>query len=82
MGWRPPRPQEPYRLLGTLIPTDENALPQAILQNPVTRTTHIVRLGDVLDTDTTVTDIQPKQVTLSKSGVIRTLKLNTTPLIK
>lgn len=82
LGWRPPRPREPYRLLGTLIPIDENTLPQAVLRNPVTRTTHIVRIGDALDTDTTVTDIQPKQVILEKAGLQRTLTLNLTPLIK
>ncbi len=57
LGWRPPRPREPYRLLGTLIPTDGNTPPQAILQSATARTTYIVRIGDKLDKATTVTDI-------------------------
>ena len=82
LGWTPPRPRYPYRLLGTLIPRDGKSKAQAILQRTPTGKTYAVTIGDQLDTDTTVTDIQPKQVTLSKSGVMRTLKLNATPLIK
>ena len=46
------------------------------------RTIYTVRIGETLDKDTTLTDIQPKQVTLEKAGVLRTLLLNTTPLLK
>ena len=60
LDWTPSRQKESYRLLGTLIPTDKNAPPQAILQSTATRTTHIVRIYDTLDTNTTITDIQPK----------------------
>ena len=31
LGWTPPRPVEPYRLLGTILPTDEKTPPQAII---------------------------------------------------
>ena len=82
IGWTPPRPREPYRLIGTVIPRDGESKAQAILQRTPTGKTYAVTIGDQLDTDTAVTDIQPKQVTLSKSGVMRTLKLNATPLIK
>ena len=44
--------------------------------------TYTVSLGETLDTDATVVDIQPKQVTLEKAGVQRTLHLNTTSLLK
>ncbi len=82
LGWRPPHPREPYRLLGTLIPADANTPKQAIVQRTPTGSTYTVRIGEMLDTDTTVVDIQPKQVTLENAGVRRTLHLNTTPLLK
>ena len=82
LGWTPPRPREPYRLIGTLISTDGNHNAQAILQHTTTGGTTTVTIGDQLDKDTTVVDIQSKQVTLKKNGRQRTLKLNTTPLIK
>lgn len=82
LGWRPPRPREPYRLLGTILPTDANTPKQAIFERMAVRRTYTVSLGETLDTDTTVVDIQPKQVTLEKGGVRRTLHLNTTPLLK
>ena len=82
LGWTPERPQDPYRLLGTLIPTDENAAPQAILQNTATGTTHTVTEGSTLDAATTLRDIQPKQVTLEKDGELITLNLNTATWLK
>jgi hypothetical protein len=82
LGWRTPRKKEPYRLLGTILPTDEESNSQAILQKTPAGRTYIVMIGEMLDTDTTVVDIQPKQMTLENAGVQRTLKLNTTPWIK
>ena len=82
LGWRPPRPREHYRLLGTLIPTDGNRKAQAILQKAPAGRTYTVTIGETLDKDTTVTDIQQKQVTLQTNGKQRTLTLNTTPWIK
>ena len=82
LGWRPPRPREPYRLLGTLIPTDANTPKQAILQRTTSERIATVSIGEALDSDTTVTDIQSKQVTLETNGKQRTLHLNTTPLLK
>ena len=55
---------------------------KAILQRTTARTTNIVSIGDKLDADTRVVDIQPKQATLEKAGVQRTLRINTTPLLK
>ena len=75
LGWRPPRPREPYRLLGTIMPKNADALPNAIIQATAGNKTYIVPIGDKLDTDTTLTDIQPKQVTLSTKGKHRTLRL-------
>ena len=82
LGWRPARPREPYRLLGTLLPSDGETPPQAILQRTTTGRTDTVTIGETLDTDTIVTDIQPKQVTLKTNGKHRTLGLNTSPLLK
>ncbi|MDE0553306.1 MAG: hypothetical protein OXI24_03770 [Candidatus Poribacteria bacterium] len=82
LGWRPPRPREPYRLLGTVIPTDRETPPQAILQIIGRNRTHTLTIGNKLDTDTTLIDIQPKQVTLEKAGEQKTLKLNTTTFLK
>ncbi len=75
LGWTPPRPQEPYRLLGTIIPTNAKSPPKAIIQNTLGNQTHIVTIGDTLDSDTHVTDIQTKHVTLKKNGQRRQLTL-------
>ena len=78
LGWTPPRPIEPYSLIGTIIPRDRNTVsPQAIIQATAANKTHIVTIGEKLDANTKVTDIQPKQVTLEKAGVQQTLTLNT-----
>ena len=78
LGWTPPRPKEPYRLLGTILSPNVDTPPQAILQTTVGNTTRIVTIGEELDTDTEVVDIQLKQVILSTKGQQRTLKLNAT----
>ena len=75
LGWQPPRPLEPYRLIGTILPRNENTPPRAIFQSTATNTTHIITLGSNLDADTQVVDIQSKQVTLSTQGQQRTLML-------
>ena len=82
LGWTPPRPREPYRLIGTILPTDKNISKQAILQRTTSGRTYTVMIGETLGTDTTVTDIQSKQVTLKTNEQQRTLTLNTTPLLK
>ena len=82
LGWQLPLPREPYRLIGTILPTDVNTPKQAILQKSLVGSTYTVTIGDILDKETTVTDIQPKQVTLENAGVQRTLRLNTTSWIK
>ena len=82
LGWKPARPREPYRLLGTLIPCDGKSQAQAILQKNPAGKTYTVTIGDTLDTDTTLIDIQSKQVILEKRGQQRTLTLNTTPWLK
>ncbi len=82
LGWRPARPKESFRLLGTRISTDGKTSPQAIIQGVQGNKIHIVTAGDLLSKDTTVTDIQSKQVTLEKSGHQKTLKLGTTIWLK
>ena len=81
LGWRPARPRDPYRLLGTLIPKDRDTPRKAILQATVGNTTHTVRIGATLG-EYILADIQPKQVILEKDGQAQTLKLNTAPWIK
>lgn len=82
LGWRPSRPKEPYRLIETIIPTDGKTFAQAILETTRGNMTYTVTRGDTLDADTTVIDIQPKQVTLEKIGQQRVLKFNPTPWLK
>lgn len=81
LGWTPPRPKEPYRLLGTLLPIDVNIPPKAILQTTATNKTHIVTIGELLDASTEVVEIKPKQVTLFTEGQRRTLKLTETQFL-
>lgn len=82
LGWSSPRPKETYRLIGTLIPCDGKSQAQAVLQKNPTGRTYTVTIGDQLDADIIVIDIQTKQVTLEKAGQRRTLTLNTTPWLK
>jgi len=75
LGWTPTRPREPYRLIGTLLPTAADTPARAILETTSGETRQTVSVGDKLDADTTVTDIQPKQVTLEREGLSTTLRL-------
>ncbi len=77
LGWRPPRPIEPYRLIGTILPIDANTPPQAIIQSTAGNRTHIVSLGEKIDASTEVVGIEAKQVTLSIGGQERLLSLET-----
>ena len=76
LGWRPQRPKEPYRLLGTILPKDTNAQPKAILQTTAGNKLYTLSVGEKLDADTTLTHIQPKQITLATKGKHRTLRLS------
>ncbi|MCG9134822.1 hypothetical protein J5I95_24455 [Candidatus Poribacteria bacterium] len=75
LGWTPPRPIEPYRLLGTVLPTDDRTPPKAILQTTTGQRTLIVSTGEQIDAETEVVEIQRKQVRLSTEGQTRTLTL-------
>jgi len=75
LGWTPPVPREPYRLIGTILPRSTNTPPQAILQTTAGQTTHIVTTGESLDAETEVVEIEGKQVILSRNGQQRTLHL-------
>ena len=78
LGWRPPVPREPYRLIGTILPRSEtHTPPQAIIESTIGNTTYIVSIGEPLDAETEVVSIESKQVTLSTNGEQRTLSLNT-----
>lgn len=77
LGWTPPRSQEPYRLTGTLIPTDGNMPPKAVLLATATDTTHIVTIGDTIGKNTTITAIEAKQVILQTARQQRILRLDT-----
>ena len=75
LGWTPPRPIEPYRLIGTILPRSANTPPQAIIQSTAGNTTYIVSLGEKIDASTEVVGIEAKQVTLSIGGQERLLSL-------
>ena len=75
LGWTPPRPIEPYRLIGTILPRSETTPPKAIIQSTAGQKTYIVSTGDKLDASTEVVSIEGKQVTLSTQGQQRTLML-------
>ena len=75
LGWTPPRPIEPYRLLGTILPRSANTPPQAIIQMTAGNRTYILTPGEKIDADTEVVSIESKAVTLSTNGQQRTLHL-------
>ncbi|MDE0397873.1 MAG: hypothetical protein OXL96_08730 [Candidatus Poribacteria bacterium] len=78
LGYRtPPRPIEPYRLIGTILPRSVNTLPKAIIQSTTGHQTYIVSIGEKIDASTEVVSIESKAVTLSSNGQQRTLRLNT-----
>ena len=76
LGWTPPRPIEPYRLIGTILPADDRTPPTAILQTTTGQKTYIVSTGDKIDASTEVVEIKSKQVVLSTNGQPRTLWLS------
>ena len=75
LGWTPPRPIEPYRLLGTILPHDAHTPPKAILQTTAGNQTYIVTTGEQIDASTEVVSIDGKAVVLSTEGQQRTLRL-------
>ena len=77
LGWTPPHPKEPYRLIGTILSCSANTPPQAIIQTTAGNTTYILTTGEKIDADTEVVSIEAKQVTLSTNGQQRTISLNT-----
>lgn len=75
LGWRPPRPIEPYRLIGTKLATDANTPTQAIIESTAGEKTYIVTTGDKIDVSTEVVSIESTSVRLSTNGKQRTLHL-------
>ena len=75
LGWTPPRPVEPYRLIGTILPRSTNRLPQAIIASTAGKKRYIVSVGDYLDGETEVVEIEGKSVRLSQNGQERVLHL-------
>ncbi len=74
LGWKKPEDKPSYSLLGTVVDTD-NARAQAILLEPRTNRYYFVTIGEKVG-DTTVKDIQPKQVILDEAGKTITLKVS------
>ena len=67
LGWRP-RPTAPqYELIGTLVAAD-SANTQAFILDRSANRTHTVQVGDKIDDDVLVEDIQEKRVILRKEG--------------
>ena len=75
LGWTPPRPIEPYRLIGTLLPRSDTTPPKAIIQTTAGNKTYIVSTGEPLDALTEVVSIESKHITLQTNGQQRTLHL-------
>ena len=75
LGWRPPRPIEPYRLIGTILPRSANTPPKAIIQTTTGQKTSIVKISEKLDASTEVVSVEGKQATLSTNGEQHTLYL-------
>ncbi|MYB93642.1 hypothetical protein F4054_01705 [Candidatus Poribacteria bacterium] len=76
LGWTPPRPIEPYRLIGTILPRSENTPPKAIIQTTAGEKTYIVSIGEPLDVSTRLVSIESKQVVLETDRKQRTLRLH------
>jgi len=75
LGWTPPRPIEPYRLIGTVLARDENTPAEAIIQTTTGNKTYIVTTGEQIDASTRLVSIESKSVRLSTNGKQRTLRL-------
>ena len=76
LGWPPPRPVEPYRLIATILPRSANTPPKAIIQTTADDRTYIVTPSESLDASTEVVSIEGKRVVLSTDGQQRTLHLS------
>ncbi len=75
LGWSPPVPREPYRLIATILPRDATTPATAIIETTAGKTTSLVSVGDALDAATKVVSIESKQVPLLTNGQPRTLHL-------
>ena len=75
LGWTPPIPVEPYRLVGTVLPRGTERPPQAIIEGTGGGNPQIVSVGDSLDGETTVVGIESDSVVLESGGESRTLTL-------
>ena len=75
LGWTPPRPVSPYRLLGTLVSgaTDGVWVSKAIIA--VQGEVRVVEIGDSLDSETKVLGIDRHSVLLETSGKEQVLTL-------
>ena len=75
LGWTPPRPLEPYRLIGTILPRGTNRPAEAVIESTEGKAISIVSVGETLDIETKVVSIENKSVVLESGGVRRTLRL-------
>lgn len=68
LGWRAPKRQIPYQLIGTIIYENTKKRSTAIIQETTkAKPIHSVSIGDKIG-DTLILNIQPKQVTLEIAG--------------
>ena len=77
LGWTPPRPVAPYRLVGTLVSgaTDGVWVSKAIID--VRGEVRVVEIGDFLDAETKVLGIDRHSVLLEAAGKEQVLTLPT-----
>ena len=67
LGWRPRRTAPQYELIGTLVSAN-SANTEAFILDRSTNRLHTVQVGDKIDDDMLVEDIQEKRVILRKEG--------------
>ena len=54
LGWTPPVPREPYRLIGTILPRSRNTSATAVLETTDGNVRYIVSVGDKIEVSTEV----------------------------
>ena len=77
LGWTPPRPISPYRLVGTLVSGATNGVWVSKAIIAVRGQVRVVEIGDSLDAETKVLGIDRHSVLLETSGKEQVLTLPT-----
>ena len=81
LGWTPPRPVAPYRLVGTLVSGATNAVWVSKAIIVVGGEVRVVEIGDSLDAETKVLGIDRRSVLLETVGKEHALTLPTSDVL-